>query len=68
MKDLLKCPFCGGDADLWYKGTRYGYIVYSECSICGAKSKAYSLGKSVNEDWADELASIRAIEAWNRRI
>lgn len=41
--ELKKCPFCGNEADLWYRSTQYGYIGYAECSVCSAKSRAFSV-------------------------
>lgn len=66
--ELKKCPFCGNEADLWYRSTQYGYIGYAECSVCSAKSRAFSVKNpdKCKDGW-DQLGFTRAIDAWNRR-
>lgn len=71
MDKLKPCPFCGGEADLWYNHGRYCYFVYCQCSVCSAQSRTFSLGRIVpndnDEEWADSAPAARAVEAWNRR-
>lgn len=59
---LKPCPFCGGQAILWY-GTGSNGELYSagiECSKCQA---------SVPQLWRSDLETAQAEvrEAWNRR-
>lgn len=61
MDEKLKlCPFCGGEADLWYSSGRYGYFVYCQCSVCSAQSRIFHLGRDVPDDWADSTPATRA--------
>lgn len=69
MPDTLKpCPFCGG-ADIVFdyastRNKRYGEyltIVYVKCIFCGARSRAFNDGVSM------EYAETLATKAWNRR-
>lgn len=69
---LKKCPFCGGNADIWRMSGRYGYFMQVKCSVCDASSRTFYDGKEdKGEDdytkW-DTVAAQRAIEAWNRRV
>ncbi len=65
--ELKTCPFCGGEADIWENYGKHGYFTFCECSICSARSKAFSLGRDLSEDWDTTTAARRAIDAWNRR-
>lgn len=56
-KDLLPCPFCGGEADIvgdWKTNYSDYYQVF--CENCG-----------VSQTGQDYEAEQEAIEAWNRR-
>ncbi len=68
MDNLKHCPFCGGNAFFWTRGTRYGYIAWVECETCGGRSKAVSTKMQVDEDGFVESTSARVLKgAWNRR-
>lgn len=64
---LKRCPFCGGEANLWENGGRYGYFAYCECSICSASSKSFTIGRDLPDNWGDTNAAKRAVDSWNRR-
>lgn len=63
-RELLPCPFCGGEAkaSIWemHNEDRYGGV---ECIICPAEV-AYRIAWMDAGD--DELAE--AITSWNRRV
>lgn len=65
--ELKRCPFCGGEADLVRDYGRYGYFVYTECSVCGSRSRTFSDGTNKRVDW-DSMPVQRAQQAWNRRV
>lgn len=50
---LRKCPFCGGEAQMWESDITGRALIY--CSCCDA---GISLKKNIAE----------AIEAWNKRV
>lgn len=64
---LKACPFCSGNASLWYNTGKYGRFTYAECDVCGARSKAFSYYSEAVEFDCHELGAIRAADAWNRR-
>lgn len=69
MREMKPCPFCGDNAALYYSSGRYGCFCYVECDLCGAKSKAVSMGtRNPDDDWAESLPAFKAIDAWNRRV
>ena len=49
---LKRCPFCGGEPELWHNKT-WDYVV--RCTICGARTRQHH----------DNDAG--AIIAWNQR-
>ena len=65
------CPFCGAkEITLNYHGVRMGgCVIWAECEVCGARSKAF-YGKEYpdkdDNDW-DTYACWKATMAWNRR-
>lgn len=65
---IKPCPFCGNDtATLIQQGTRYGYIVFVQCQICGAQTRAFGSKKSCIEvDWETDNC-YSAVLAWNTR-
>lgn len=65
--ELKPCPFYRGEADLWENYGKHGFFTYCECSVCSARSKAFSLGRYLPDDWGDTTAAKRATDAWNRR-
>ena len=67
MEDIKTCPHCGGESDLYYQGGRHGYFCWVECSSCGCKSRSFSLGVSVPENWDETIPAERAVSVWNRR-
>ncbi len=65
MAELKPCPFCGGEAEIWYSATRkYGIAVCCKCIICRSQGKAYFTGEYMETAEAEELAE----KAWNRRV
>ena len=66
-RDLKPCPFCGEDASLWYKETKYDRIAHAECDLCGAKSKAFSYYDNNVAFNPNDSGAIRARTSWNRR-
>lgn len=71
MDDELKsCPFCGGEASLYSRGTRngMGYMIYAKCEVCGCSGRAFFTYDDPDEtDWND-LACKQATLVWNRRV
>lgn len=66
-KELLPCPFCGGEASIFqgvsfeYERYNKGQYVYARCVCCGARTTSfftYAYGTK---------ARAMAILAWNRR-
>ena len=54
MPDLKPCPFCGGEAFLYYSGSEsVGFFLEVVCKKCCCRT--------------DRLREEMAIEAWNRR-
>ena len=73
MANAIKsCPFCGSDALLKFKKTKFGNVAYVQCSLCDAQSKqfggvGYTPGAEDKDDfWVQEPFAL-AIKAWNRR-
>lgn len=70
MRQLMKCPFCGGDADLYFRPTKYHHrydgIVYVKCEVCDAQSRCFASNDPEQNGW-ENMATERAIDAWNRR-
>ena len=64
MEELKKCPFCGGEADIYRGYGKYGFFVVAECVLCGARTKCFSSGK---DHEYEENAMKNAIFAWNKR-
>lgn len=66
--ELKKCPFCGSDAAyLFQKSTRYGFIVYVQCQICGAQTKVIGSREDAAEvDWNTD-ACVSVMRLWNTR-
>lgn len=55
MEKLKKCPFCGGEAEIYeQKHREYPSAFYVFCTVCGIRQR----------DRNDEE---RAIKEWNRR-
>ena len=66
LKPLDKCPFCGGEADLFTKPVTNGSIIFAACKVCDAKSRAFYADNFDGEWWARTPAQ-SAVKAWNRR-
>ncbi len=76
-KEIKKCPFCGGEANLFsdFKVSGNdtdvyapnGYSVSCECCKCGARGKEFiSLEDPEKDNWGN-IACRDAIKAWNMR-
>ena len=68
MRDLLPCPFCGGDADLdwWWNEASDGGRGKVICIDCGTEVSGPDFGRPVTS--AKKTASkADAADAWNRR-
>lgn len=58
MADLLKCPFCGGEAEVvkaHSNTTEFPYVVVCKNDLCNASVGRFSASRE------------KAIEAWNTR-
>ena len=70
MHELKPCPFCGGDATLFYQPTRRRTmsdgIVFAKCCVCDAQSRVFASDDPSDEDW-DTYPCHKAEDAWNRR-
>lgn len=78
---LRKCPFCGGEADIFdnsneevnYRAFGYGIRGYPTwykcyCKECGATGSTVHIEKGCeNNKIYEKWAKEKAIEAWNRR-
>ena len=76
LREPKKCPFCGGEPELRYKGiTKWRYsdtvcIVFVRCTFCKAQSQVFpddSFPDENGSDWEDN-ACINAVAAWNKRV
>jgi len=55
MKDLLPCPFCGGEAEFERMGTpRQSCIV--ACTDCGGRLESSEEGAGCGSEWNDRHA------------
>lgn len=71
---LKPCPFCGGSAEIVFRGARYtsghwkGYIT-AQCKTCGASAKGcFYQGPEIDIPIEDTAGAERTSEAWNRRV
>lgn len=65
MKELLSCPFCGGEARIHTFELDGGYM--SEvCCVSGPDIGCFAVSRhwATKEEWAKESA----IKAWNKRV
>ena len=60
-KELLPCPFCGGNGEFKYRNGSQSECVYIQCKNCGVKTK--EIYASVDYCAADEVAKL-----WNLRM
>lgn len=72
-EDLLKCPFCGGEAEMCSgSDNKYGEYWYIRCKSCFSHGSSYY--ESINmlmenkKYLAIQGAWNREIKAWNRRV
>ena len=65
---LKPCPFCGGDASIWKRDSRYGVICFVKCDICGAQTRVRNCDEPVeSNDWSDrEMSAVSHL--WNVRF
>ena len=69
MGDLKPCPFCGGDASYWWRGSRYGLIGFVKCDICDAQTRCTNLkGKPEDEGFDNQVAFKKLTNLWNSRV
>ena len=61
MKELERCPFCGGEAKLMRGYAGVEKMSYVKCAHCGAQTDKFVIS---TEYAADTLAA----EAWNGRV
>lgn len=66
--EIENCLHCGGLSDLYYQGGKHGYFCWVECSSCGSRSRTFGLGERLCDNWFEQIAAIRAISAWNRKV
>ncbi|MBR3237980.1 MAG: Lar family restriction alleviation protein [Oscillospiraceae bacterium] len=58
--DIFKpCPFCGGSAHIEHASGRKGEFAWSQCDICGARSR--------NRRWNSPEDNAFIIGLWNNR-
>ena len=64
---LKNCPFCGGVAETFKRGTKYGTICFVQCMVCRAQTKVLHIKAEVmDDDWTEP--QITAVQvAWNTR-
>ena len=75
MEELKQCPFCGGDADLFYKVCSYkmmktGKTVFKirvRCTVCGSRGRAYHSDVNPEENGWTSQECTAAARAWNLR-
>ena len=67
--ELKPCPFCGHEANIYYRGTRNGIVFYVQCDVCMAQTRVFRAYNEDTEsdDFWDQLPVLKAIDAWNRR-
>ncbi|MBO6266798.1 MAG: Lar family restriction alleviation protein [Synergistaceae bacterium] len=69
MGELKRCPFCGGEADVYSRGGRYGVMVYVKCERCDAQTRVKSAkGSSKDKGFWDQLAVHELENLWNMRV
>ena len=51
MEGLKKCHFCGGEADLKFRRTKYtnNQFVFIQCQYCGAQSAVKNISFSTSK-------------------
>lgn len=69
MSKLKRCPFCGGEAELYSFYSKRSRFIKAQCSLCGSGSRIYSCDNTDfdSEDFWEQYAAQQAVEAWNRR-
>lgn len=72
-EDLLKCPFCGGEAEMCSDSDNiYGEYWYIRCKKCFGRGASYyeSFSALVENErfFTIQRAWGNAIKAWNRRV
>ena len=65
---LLPCPFCGGEAYMIKRGSRFGTICFVQCEVCGAQTRVKNCKEPVESDsWSDiEMRTVESL--WNNRF
>lgn len=70
-EDLLKCPFCGGEAEMC-SSDRNGKFWYIRCKNCFSRGSEYHESFNALRDneefFAIQRAWGNAIKAWNMRV
>ena len=71
MDGLLRCPFCGGEAELVFSGQmrmRWKGFILCKCQTCGGAGKGiFYEGEPIEIDLYDTVGGEKAIKYWNRR-
>lgn len=72
-EDLLKCPFCGGEAEMCSGSDRlYGKYWYIRCKNCFSRGtefhESFNALMENEEFFAIQRAWKKAIKAWNERV
>ena len=68
MEDLKPCPFCGAEANEFWRMTRYGFVIYAQCQFCGASTRPKTAkGSPEDERFWNQEAVEEVIKMWNRR-
>ena len=69
MMEIKKCPFCGGEANLYcnYSTRHRRYFVFVQCCVCHAQSGSRcSYDHPKHDGWENDVC-YEVIASWNNR-
>jgi hypothetical protein len=67
MSDLLPCPFCGGEAELYLTGGDKGDIAYVQCEDCHSKTPCFTHDGTTPEFFPEGQYVHECKLVWNTR-